>query len=206
MKSDNELLELYLRGSESSFNEIYKRYYKLVRAISWNYSNTKTENHVDDLSQAIWFKVIINLKAGRYKLDTVFASWITTLAKRKCIDIVYRKRGETREEPMPKEWFVDFYHKTDCDIESDIEKKQLISEIVNSLDSLTDNQKVTLMLRLRDYTYIQISGMIKVPYGTLAPAYVAAIFKLRTALQAKGIIGKTSSDIHNRKMFKRKSS
>lgn len=122
-QSDEELLSHYKNSGETEyFGELYNRYIPMLYGVSLNYLEDagKSENAVMQLFEELLPKI------GQYEIE-VFRTWIYTVIKNHCLQILRKEKHQITVELKP-----DF-------MESD--------EILHLLDSETDDDKQTAVLQ-----------------------------------------------------------
>ena len=181
--SDSELIRLYKDDSYIAFEELFKRYHRVVYSVINDY--IKDSQSANDYSQDIWIHII--KKINKFEGEN-FNLWIRTVAKNVCIDKF--RRNKIRKD-------IDFYvepsilersQKSYDEYSDDFEI--LIDETYGGLDSLTETQAKVLLLRLKGIPFQDISHKIKISLGTCQPAYQAAVIKLRRHLVSMGLASK----------------
>ena len=78
LKSDQDLIHLYIAGDEGGLVELIRRYQsKIYTSV---YLLVKDEYLAEDIFQATFIKVINTLKAGKYNEEGKFLPWVTRIA------------------------------------------------------------------------------------------------------------------------------
>ncbi len=87
--SDEQLVELYIKGDKEALNLLIKRY--LTSIFNYALSFVKDEAAAEDLTQEVFVKVWKKIKKidNNYK----FKSWLYVVAKNTCLD--YLKKNKT---------------------------------------------------------------------------------------------------------------
>jgi RNA polymerase sigma factor (sigma-70 family) len=83
------------KGNDRAFNKLYSRnkdflYWKI------NFKGYDKKADIDDLFQGVWEKVIKLIKANSYRAESSFKTFLTTLCKNHCIDVI---RGTKTNKP-----------------------------------------------------------------------------------------------------------
>jgi RNA polymerase sigma factor (sigma-70 family) len=84
--SDNELVRKYKDADTKAFDELYKRYHRLVIYICR--SKLKNKEDAEDMAQVVFAKAAF--KIFQYKDSGNFKSWLRTITRTTCIDF-FRK-------------------------------------------------------------------------------------------------------------------
>jgi len=97
-QSDNELIQLYVKQKdEKAFETLVRRHYDTVRKRLL--MHTKNTADADDLSQALWIKVLGYLPS--YEDNNKFSHFINTVATNLLRDL-WRKQGVRNENSLEK--------------------------------------------------------------------------------------------------------
>lgn len=87
--SDEQLIASYLKGDESSLEQLFNRYLKPIFGFVFRYLNDPAET--ENITQEVFVKVWANLK----KFDTKkkFKTWLYTIAKNTVYDFFKKKKS-----------------------------------------------------------------------------------------------------------------
>jgi RNA polymerase sigma factor (sigma-70 family) len=86
--TDQELIELCLKGQKDAFSEIVTRYKKLIFSVVYNFINDKEE--VSDIAQEVFIRIYKSLH--RYNPEYKFSTWSVKIATNLCLDVLRKKR------------------------------------------------------------------------------------------------------------------
>lgn len=164
-KELHEIFDKMRKDDKKSYEELYKKYYKLVNNIA--FSILKNKENAEDISQNVFIK-IGNLK--KEKLPNSYeASWLYTVTKNECISL-FRKTKETLTiEDIKNENLED-------EIEGIIQK--------NSYEKLMENlekiEKQIIFLKVEaGYSFKEIARLLKMPIGTVQWKYYKSLHALK---------------------------
>lgn len=164
-KELHEIFDKMRKEDKKSYEELYKKYYKLVNNIA--FSILKNKENAEDISQNVFIK-IGNLK--KEKLPNSYeASWLYTVTKNECISL-FRKTKETLTiEDIKNENLED-------EIEGIIQK--------NSYEKLLENlekiEKQIIFLKVEaGYSFKEIAKLLKMPIGTVQWKYYKSLHALK---------------------------
>lgn len=164
-KELHEIFDKMRKEDKKSYEELYKKYYKLVCNIA--FSILKNKENAEDISQNVFIK-IGNLK--KEKLPNSYeASWLYTVTKNECISL-FRKTKETLTiEDIKNENLED-------EIEGIIQK--------NSYEKLMENlekiEKQIIFLKVEaGYSFKEIARLLKMPIGTVQWKYYKSLHALK---------------------------
>jgi RNA polymerase sigma-70 factor (ECF subfamily) len=170
--SDLELVELFQKGNEASFNELVRRYQEKVYWIAHRFVND--HDQADDIVQDVFVKVYSALKQFRgessvytwlYRITVNIA--LNALRKQRIRDFIridefFETAGEETEQP-------------DAIVEKD-EQQKLIEE---AIVKLPEKQKAVFLLRYyEELSYEEISQILKTSIGGLKANYFHAAKKI----------------------------
>lgn len=158
MLTDNELVALFNKGDISAFDDIYYKYYLMVRYLSKD----------EDYQQEIWLKVFLNL--NKYKNKT-FISWLRQLTQRTVIDLNRRKNTLKRKAVALPE-------------QSEYED---IFEQIN-FKILSNNEFEVVFLRLNNKKFIEISQLTGIKLNSCITLHNRAVKKIKHDLVKRQII------------------
>lgn len=96
--SDEELARLAQSGCSSSFEELVYRYE--VRVFRFVRNNCRGESDAQEVTQDTFVAAFRNLE--KFDAGRSFATWLFTIARRKCID-QHRAARSVTEEALPEE-------------------------------------------------------------------------------------------------------
>jgi len=179
--SDEQLFELYQKGTEEAFAQIMQRYEPLIKGFL--HKRLKDEERVRDLTQDTFLRV--HRARDRYDSARKFSTWIYTIASN-LLKNEYRNRSRRREtafSDLRKESgparAVEF-ESEHPDPEQLAYEGELRHAIEAAIENLDDHHRIPFVMReVEDRTYEEISDAIGVPVGTVK----SRLFRARTAFQ-----------------------
>lgn len=118
MKTDEQLMQEYQKGSEAAFNELYQKYSSLVYGFIKKRLRT---SEVDDFYQKVWRQ--LHEKREIYK-DQPFAPWFFVMIRHLLID-EYRSLGSKKRQELGDELLEKLYGASESSDE--------LSELLNKL-------------------------------------------------------------------------
>lgn len=114
MKTDEEWMKEYQKGSEEAFGVLYEKYSPMVFGFI---RKRLRESEVEDLYQKVWRQ--LHEKRDLYK-DQPFAPWFFVIIKHLLID-EYRSMGRRNNKELQDELIDKIYHQNSSDIEDILE-------------------------------------------------------------------------------------
>lgn len=148
--SDKELIRAYVAGDEKSFEILLNR--NKDRVFGYIISKVRNENLANDIFQEVFIKVIRTFKNGSYNEEGKFLPWVLTIAHNMIVDH-FRKAKKMQmvsESTSKSEDFNIFsiLKLMDNNIEDDMIKEQIETDIVNLVEHLPDEQRQVLQDRI----------------------------------------------------------
>lgn len=148
--SDKELIRSYLSGDEKSFELLLNR--NKDRVFGYIISKVRNENLANDIFQEVFIKVIRTMKNGSYNEEGKFLPWVLTISHNLIVDH-FRKAKKMKmisESSSKSEEFNIFsvLSLTDNNIEDDMIKDQIESDVVRLVEYLPMEQREVLMNRI----------------------------------------------------------
>jgi len=176
---DIELIERALKGEQTAYDRLMKKYYNLVNNLIFRMIYKKED--VEDLTQEAFIKAFNSL--DKFDRQFAFSTWLYKIASNNCIDYLRKKKLSTfsidkdieSDDDDFKFEIPDHETKPDRNI-LDTERKKVLLDAINGLP---DKYKTVILLRHNDeMEYEEIAKKLKLPLGTVK----AHIFRGRELL------------------------
>ena len=197
-KTDEQLLLEMIDGNSNAVDELYNRYAKKLYLFL---KHTMHNQNPEDLVHDVFIKIIES--AHHYNQEKAsFKTWIFTIARNKCIDLLRRdkkvkilsldreiEQSEGNKEITVKEILVD----ENRSIEELVEKKSIIQavrECINELKKDEEKQAV-LLYYISGKVYREISEIFDKSISMVKKYVTSAQKQIRLCLEKKGI-----NDLH----------
>ena len=148
--SDKDLIRSYLQGDEKAFEQLLLR--NKDRIFGYIISKVRNENLANDIFQDVFIKVIRTLKNGAYNEEGKFLPWVLTISHNMIVD--HFRRSNKMQMISESSSRSDDYNifsvlkLTDKNIEDNIIKGQIESDVVRLVDYLPDEQRDVLKNRI----------------------------------------------------------
>ena len=164
---DKILVEKSKRGDKVAFEQLVRLYSKYV------YTNAffilRDSQEAEDVSQEVFVKVYLSIK--NFRGLSSFKTWIRKLTVNTCIDKL-RVKSKSLDKKVSLESFEDNYEIVFTNLDHNIEKnfitRETVKEVLGIIVEMDETYRIPLILRdLQDYSYIEISDLIKKPIGTV---------------------------------------
>ncbi|MDT3404143.1 RNA polymerase sigma factor [Mucilaginibacter terrae] len=184
LKSDQELIHLYIAGDEGGLVELIRRYKsKIYTSI---YLLVKDEYLAEDIFQDTFIKVINTLKAGKYNEEGKFLPWVSRIAHNLVIDHFRReKRAPLVSSGDDFDIFEVLGH-YDESTEDRMVREQTHKDLKALIHLLPAEQKEVLIMRhFGDMSFKEIADVTEVSINTALGRMRYALNNLRKMMQTK---------------------
>ncbi len=172
--SDSRLVRKCLEGHTGFFEELVKRYKKLVYSIVLRYLRDRQD--VYDASQEIFIRVYRSL--SRYNPEYRFSTWVASISTNYCLDLLRKKRVDTvpveEIEIMADDRF------TPESAVIDMEKRKMISDAINELPK--KYREPIVLFHSKGLSYQEISEQLRQPMSIVKNRIYRARHMLRRKL------------------------
>lgn len=158
------LVDAVLAGNKTAYRQLIEMHRRLVEVIVSRMIANEEDRR--DLAQEVFVKVYERL--GQFQRNSKFSTWISRVTINTCLNHLEKKRTPLYEDEVSNESTVD-----DCEIETEsphefAEDRNLAVRLSEEIDRLPVVQGTILSLyHLQDMSYSEISGLMKLPEGTV---------------------------------------
>lgn len=182
--ADSSLIENTLKGDESAFAELVRRYQAAVWSVTHRVLGNSSEN--EDAVQEIFLRAFTALR--RFDLKYPFGPWIMRIATNYCIDQLRRRRGhrmqlwsELREFDQQR-LLQDLTSGNDFESSARDAREGHLKIAKILLEGLDPKQRAAFVLReVEEKDYREIAGLL----GTSEIAARVRVSRARAELQKK---------------------
>jgi RNA polymerase sigma factor (sigma-70 family) len=185
--SDQELVSRFVKGDMRSMESLITRHKNKV--YTYLMLSVKNPHIADDLFQDTFIKVINSLKAGKYKDEGRFLSWVIRIAHNLCIDHFRKEKNQNTWSNDDNE--VDIFNSekfSDKNIEECMVLDQITEDIRNLIDELPDDQKQVVLLRhYGGLSFKEIADQTDVSINTALGRMRYALINMRKIIEEKQI-------------------
>jgi len=184
--TDKELIRSYLSGDEKSFEILLLR--NKDRVFGYIMSKIRNENLANDIFQEVFIKVIRTFKNGSYNEEGKFLPWVLTISHNLVIDH-FRKAKKMQmvsESSSKSEEFNIFsvLSLTDNNIEDDMIKEQIESDVVRLVEFLPEEQRAVLKNRIfKGMSFKDIAEQNDISINTALGRMRYALINLRKLIE-----------------------
>ena len=187
-KSDDQLISLYVDGTNEAFDELLERHKD--RVYMYIYHSVKNEELADDIFQDTFVKVITTIKQGRYVENGHFPAWITRIAHNLIIDYYRQLRNENLQSTDDTDInILNRKELSDCTIEDNLVTTQIHDDVRRLVKLLPVSQREVLVMRFyKNMSVKEIADNTGVSINTALGRMRYAILNLRRMAEEHNII------------------
>jgi RNA polymerase sigma factor (sigma-70 family) len=181
--TDYELIQRFIKGEQSCFEEIIKRHKNKVFAYISLY--IRDQALVEDIFQDTFLKVIQSVKAGKYYDNGKFLSWVMRIAHNLIID--HFRRIKQMNTMSNDDYESDIFNSrkfSDVNIEDTLIKKQIHQDVRLLIAKLPEDQKEVVILRhYAGLSFKEIADITEVSINTALGRMRYALINLRKIME-----------------------
>ncbi len=186
-KTDFELVQEFVDGSQSGIEILIKRH--KTRVFTYIMLMVKNNQLAEDIFQDTFIKVIHSLKAGKYKDNGRFLSWVIRIAHNLVID--HFRKEKQMNMLSNDDTVVDLFNNrklAEKNIEDNIIHEQICQDIRTLIERLPDDQKEVILLRhYGDLSFKEIAEQTGVSINTALGRMRYALINLRKLIEKHDI-------------------
>jgi RNA polymerase sigma-70 factor (ECF subfamily) len=185
MITDYELIQRFIKGEQSCFEEIINRHKNKVFAYIGLY--IRDQALVEDIFQDTFLKVIQSVKAGKYYDNGKFLSWVMRIAHNLIIDHFRRlKQMNTMSNDDYESDLFNSRKLADANIEDNIVRGQIRKDVRKLIGQLPDDQKEVVILRhYAGLSFKEIADVTDVSINTALGRMRYALINMRKIMHEK---------------------
>ena len=143
----------------------------------------------EDIFQDTFIKVIKTLKRGSYSEEGKFLPWVMRIAHNLVIDHFRKNKRMPKFEGSDDFNIFSVIKDDKLNIEKQIIKDQIESDLTQLIDELPDDQKEVLIMRIyKDMSFKEISENTDVSINTALGRMRYALINLRKIVERKNIV------------------
>ena len=187
MISDYELIQRFIKGEQSYFEEIIHRHKNKVFAYISLY--IRDQALAEDIFQDTFLKVIQSVKAGKYYDNGKFLSWVMRIAHNLIIDhFRHLKQMNTMSNDDYESDLFNSRKFADDNVEDIIIKGQIKKDVRRLIGELPDDQREVVILRhYAGLSFKEIADLTDVSINTALGRMRYALINMRKIMQEKKI-------------------
>jgi RNA polymerase sigma factor (sigma-70 family) len=166
--------------TQLEFNFKVKEQYKPLRGFALKL--TKDHEDANDLVQETMVKAFTN--KDKFSEGTNLKGWLYTIMKNIFINN-YRKmvKGNIFNDNTENQFYINYAQES---VKNDGESRLVMKEMMQAIDSLTDNLRTPFLMSYEGYKYEEIASTLSVPLGTVKIRIHVARQKLKKLLEPYG--------------------
>ncbi|MGM0474051.1 MAG: sigma-70 family RNA polymerase sigma factor [Bacteroidota bacterium] len=183
--SDQRLVQAYIKGDQSAIEILINRHRNKV--FTYILLTIKNQQLAEDLFQETFIKVIQSLRAGRYRDNGRFLSWVIRIAHNLIID--HFRKEKQMNSVSNDDTEVDLFNSkklSDDNIEELIVNSQIKAEIRSLINELPEDQREVVLLRhYGGLSFKEIANQTDVSINTALGRMRYALINLRKLISEK---------------------
>ena len=185
--SDYELIQRFINGEQSCFEQIIHRHKNKVFAYISLY--IRDQALAEDIFQDTFMKVIQSVKSGRYQDNGKFISWVMRIAHNLIID--HFRRIKQMNTISNDEYESDLFNSrklADSTVEDNLIKRQIQKDVRKMISHLPDDQREVVILRhYAGLSFKEIADITNVSINTALGRMRYALINMRKIMEEKKI-------------------
>lgn len=188
--NDNELVKLYVGGSEECLSVLLERHKRKV--FTSIIVVVKEQQLAEDIFQDTFFKVIQTLKKGQYSEEGKFLPWVVRIARNLIIDHFRRAKKMPpvpvyiNEEGEEISVFNTLAASEEPNSDETSKFRKRIRELIGELPN--DQREVVLMRIYYDMSFKEIAEFTEVSINTALGRMRYALFNLRKMMEERNLV------------------
>ncbi len=187
MISDYELIERFIKGEQSCFEQLIHRHKNKVFAYISLY--IRDQALAEDLFQDTFMKVIQSVKAGKYQDNGKFISWVMRIAHNLIID--HFRRIKQMNTVSNDDYESDLFNSrkfAESTVEDDMIRRQIQKDVRKMITLLPDDQREVVILRhYAGLSFKEIAEITDVSINTALGRMRYALINMRKLMEEKKI-------------------
>lgn len=182
---EKKLIKKAINGDIKAFEKLIRKYQKYAYNISLKYM--KDRQDAQDVTQDVLIKIYKNLK--KFNMNSKFSTWMYRIVVNTSKDALEKRNKKQNEVDIDSEYdnarLLDSKYEPLKEMENKVLKKKL-NESINILN--LKYREVIILCDLKDFSYEEISEILKIPIGTVRSRISRGRKKLRTIINKSEII------------------
>ncbi|MEM6397751.1 MAG: sigma-70 family RNA polymerase sigma factor [Bacteroidota bacterium] len=185
--NDQELINLYLSGTERAFEELLNRHQqKIYTSI---YLFVKDQSLAEDIFQEVFIKIIDTLRKGKYNHEGKFLQWAMRISYNMCVDAFRRNKRRPKVSATETFNIFDVLQSPEANAEQAMIKSQTHAKVRQLVDALPPEQREVVILRhYADMSFKEIAKLTQVSINTALGRMRYALINMRKMVEEKEIV------------------
>ncbi|MFO7755646.1 MAG: sigma-70 family RNA polymerase sigma factor [Bacteroidales bacterium] len=185
--TDRELVKQFINGNRSGIENLIQRHKN--RLFTYISIYVREQSLAEDIFQETFLKVIHSLKAGKYTDSGKFLSWTMRIAHNLIID--HFRREKQMKMYSNDDYEADIFNEkrlAEDNVEDDIVREQIISDVRLLLDKLPEDQREVVILRhYAGLSFKEIAEQTNVSINTALGRMRYALINMRKMIEEKSL-------------------
>jgi len=185
--SDYELIQRFIKGETSCFDQLIHRHKNKVFAYISLY--IRDQALAEDLFQDTFMKVIQSIKAGKYQDNGKFVSWVMRIAHNLIID--HFRRIKQMNTVSNDDYESDLFNSrkfADSNVEDDMIRHQIQKDVRKMISMLPEDQREVVILRhYAGLSFKEIADITDVSINTALGRMRYALINMRKIMEENKI-------------------
>ena len=180
--TDQELVHLYLEGSEKAFEVLLHRHKRKV----WShiYLLVRDRELTEDLFQEVFIKVVHTLKSGKYNEEGKFLPWVMRIAHNLVIDHFRRSKKMPMQRSNNDHDVFASLAQPGKNVEQQMVNGQIDEDVRKLIDHLPEEQReVVIMRTYLGMSFKEIAEITEVSINTALGRMRYALINMRKMIQ-----------------------
>lgn len=180
--ADAALVERYLSGDMTAFDELMIRYERQIYRVCYRFVDNRED--AMDLAQEVFIKAFEHLPA--FRRESSLKTWLYRIAINHCINHVKKHSHEFVE-------VTEYTGSIGASVQADIEHREQRDHFRRMVKHLPPKQKAILELRINEQlSYEEIAGLLGRSVSTIKASVFFALEKLRKLVKDPTLCSATS--------------
>jgi RNA polymerase sigma factor (sigma-70 family) len=184
----SELVAASANGDQAAWNELVRRYARLVMAVIRSYRLAAAD--AQDVSQTVWLRLVEHL--GNLREPEALPRWLETTTQRECSRHVQRGR---RTVPVDPHSDTVVHQPAAEDLDGDIARAELRQALLDGLAELPPRDQSLLRLFAAATSYKEISELLGMRPGSIGPTLRRCLDRLRGTDALRAYLGTASGAV-----------
>jgi len=174
--SDQQLISLYLKGDEKSFEVLIKRYLKQIYGFAYKY--VRDAQNAEDITQEVFVKVWKNIRFFNKQND--FKPWIYAIARNASLDFLKKKRPVLFSELDNSRVFADNIRDQSLLQDKLVEQLDISKVLMSEMDKLSVKYRLVLSMYYKDcFNFREIAKILGESINTVKSRHRRGLILLK---------------------------
>jgi RNA polymerase sigma-70 factor (ECF subfamily) len=175
-EGDLDLIQRYLAGDASTFDEIMRRYERQIYFKCYQF--VRNEDDARDLTQEVFIKAFESLYA--FRGESSLKTWLYRIAINHCINHCSRNTHDFVE-------LEEYRGSVPATVQGRLEEQEQRDQLTRLVNSLPPKQKAIVQMRMKDLSYEEIAQNTGRAVATVKATIFFAVEKLRRVVHQQNV-------------------